>query len=370
MSPEPSDQRLVAIVAELRVVRERGLVRLRYADLPEIRSAAARSGVMASAQGGSAAVEALLRAAVTNLGEGSLGSAAAATFGLGRRGRDRPAQDRRRQAALVYGVSVERFRKHHERIVLEQVAEEILKLDMTNYSARETVTRFEFVQHLHLQAWVGGQAVPVTVHIEPVELLSGVDIVVAPTNLYLELPQHYKSSISAALRSAGAMKGADGQIVADTIADELRAWSMKHSRPGLPIAPGTVAVTSAGEMASQGVRRIYHVAVAMPRPGTNDYEVDPTAIARGARNSLRIAREERALFEPELASIGFPLIGAGRGGLHPAASFAWLWSAIERDTEEHGPWDVHFITRRRAVADVILAKLVEAGATDGADQFL
>jgi hypothetical protein len=38
------------------------------------------------------------------------------------------AQDRRRRAALIYGVSVERFRKHHERIVLEQVAEEILSV--------------------------------------------------------------------------------------------------------------------------------------------------------------------------------------------------------------------------------------------------
>jgi len=64
---------------------------------------------------------------VENLGGGSLGAAAAATFGLARGARDMPAADRRRRAALVYGVSVERFRKYHERIVMEQVAEEILK---------------------------------------------------------------------------------------------------------------------------------------------------------------------------------------------------------------------------------------------------
>jgi hypothetical protein len=30
---------------------------------------------------------------------------------------------------------------------------------------------------------------PVTVHVEPVELLRNVDVVVAPTNVYLEMPQ-------------------------------------------------------------------------------------------------------------------------------------------------------------------------------------
>lgn len=171
----------------------------------------------------------------------------------------------------------------------------------------------------------------------------------------------FKSSVSAALRQAAAVRGADGQIIIDVIGDELRTWSSRHGRPGLPAAPGTVAATSSGELAVQGIRRIYHVAVAAPQPGSNDYDIDPTAIARGVRNVLATARAERGSFTPELSSLGFPLLGAGRGGLAPATSFAWIWSALERDIAENGPWELHFITRRRSVADVVVSKLAEVG---------
>jgi O-acetyl-ADP-ribose deacetylase (regulator of RNase III) len=357
-SPEPTVEDLID---DLRVLRERGLVRLRHADLPHLRGAAAGSSVAAAAAGGPGAVEALLRVAVDNIGGGSLGAAATATFGLGRGAKDRPAQDRRRQAALVYGVSIERFRKHHERVVVEQVAEEILKLCMPPAQRLASVKAPELGAHIDLEADVRGTRVPVVVHIEPVEMLTGVDIIVAPANLYLEPAQQFKSSVSAAVRRAGAIRGTDGQILVDVLATELHAWSAKHGRIGLPTAPGTVAPTSSGEMAGQGVRRVYHVAVASPRPGSNDYDVDPTAIAQGVRNVLALARAERALFDPPLASIGFPLIGAGRGGLAPETSFSWLWAALERDLAENEPWRLHFITRRRAVADVIVAKLGEAG---------
>jgi hypothetical protein len=103
------------------VLRVRSLVRIPHTDLPELRK-------VAGGDASPADVEAILRAAVGNLGGGELGDAAAATFGLSSGARDRPAKDRRRRAALVYGVSVEQFRKSHERIVIEQVAEELLKL--------------------------------------------------------------------------------------------------------------------------------------------------------------------------------------------------------------------------------------------------
>ena len=122
----PGVPTLEEIVADLRVLRERGLVRLRHTDLAALRAAATRTSALAAAGGGPGAIEALVRAAVENLGGGHLGAAAAATFGLARGARDMPAPDRRRRAALVYGVSVERLRKHHERVVLEQVAEEII----------------------------------------------------------------------------------------------------------------------------------------------------------------------------------------------------------------------------------------------------
>lgn len=363
MAPQSSDPTVEELISDLRVLRERGLVRLRHSDLPHLRAAAERCAVMAAARGGPGAVEELLRAAVENIGGGSLAAAATATFGLGRGARDRAAQDRRRQAALAYGVSVERFRKHHELIVIEQVAEEIVKLCPPNSGPRIGATVPELGRRIDLAGQVQAMRVPIAVHVEPAELLTNVDIIVASTNLHLEPAQHYKSSVSAALRRAAAIRTPDGRIAADVLADELHAWSAKHGLIGLPTAPGTVVATSPGALASQGIRRIYHLAIASPRPGTNDYDVDPIAIAHGVRNAMATARAERPGFEPDLASIAFPLLGAGRGGLAPETSFAWLWSALERDLAENGPWRIHFVTRRRAIADIIVAKLAEAGVT-------
>jgi hypothetical protein len=98
------------IVADLRLLRERGLVRIRHAELTALRRAVSLSpGALAEGQDGSGprAIEALLRAAVANLGGGQLAAAAEHTFGLNRGGRDRPAQDRRQRAAQEYGVSQE-----------------------------------------------------------------------------------------------------------------------------------------------------------------------------------------------------------------------------------------------------------------------
>ena len=77
---------------------------------------------------GPRAIEALVRVAVNHLDGGDLGTAATHTFGLAPGDRDKPAQDRRRKAALAYNVSLERFRKHHEKRVIEQVAEKIMEL--------------------------------------------------------------------------------------------------------------------------------------------------------------------------------------------------------------------------------------------------
>jgi len=355
-----------SILADLRVLRERGLVRLRHSDLAELGRAAAYSSVLAAAGGGPGAVEALLRAAVDNLGEGSLGAAATVSFGLARGSRDQPAQDRRRRAALVYGVSVERFRKHHEKVVLEQVAEEILKLCMAADPADWPVAGpVELDRQLVLAGQVGGFRIPIIVHVEPVELLAGVDVIVVPTNVYLELPQHFKSSVSAAVRRAGARRGADGGIMTDVVGDEIQAWMSRHGRPGLPVAPGTVVSTSPGQLSARGVRRIYHAAVTSPRPGTNVYDVEPAAIAASVRNVLATARAEHRLLGPAPTSLGFPLLGAGRGGLHPATSFAWLWTSLEREIREDDHLEIHFLTRRRSSADLIIAGLTESGAVPG-----
>ncbi|MGG8405997.1 hypothetical protein ACM614_04980, partial [Streptomyces sp. 12297] len=105
------------ILGELKELRRSGLVRLRSLGLPELR------GIVAELPDGS--VEGLIRAAVGRLDQGSLRTAAEYTLGLAPGTRDWPGADRRKRAAEVYGVSVERFRKDHELMVLGEVAEEI-----------------------------------------------------------------------------------------------------------------------------------------------------------------------------------------------------------------------------------------------------
>ncbi|MFG7947209.1 hypothetical protein Q8723_35730, partial [Streptomyces cacaoi] len=111
----------------MKAIRRVGLVRLRELELPSLaRVCAARAdpgGVP-----GPGAVERLLRAAVARTDAGTLQEAAEFSLGLAQGTRDWPPADRRRRAARLYGVSVERFRKHQELMVLGQVAEEILRL--------------------------------------------------------------------------------------------------------------------------------------------------------------------------------------------------------------------------------------------------
>lgn len=393
MAPEPCRRgrmTIVAIVEDLRLLRERGLVRIRHTELAALRLAAERCPAVTPDDVGPRAIEALLRAAVENLGGGELAAAAGYTFGLTPGWRDRPAQDRRRRAAQQYGVSIERFRKHHERVVIEQVAEEVLELwnqrpvrkaagdpervvgspawrpldaatsGKTHPDHRDGSvprhTRAEMAAELRLERRAGNATLPVVVHIEPVDLIRDVDVVVAPLNVYLEVPPAYKVSVAASLRRAAARRGADGAVEEDPVHDELQHWLRVHGRAGVPVTAGTVAPTSSGQLTDQGIRRIYHAAVAAPHPGTNDYDVDPASIARAVQRVFAIARTERNLFDPPLRSLGFPLLGAGRGGLAPETSFAWLWAAIQREASAgDDDWTVHFITRRRATANVVVA---------------
>jgi hypothetical protein len=346
------------IVADLRLLRERGLIRIRHTELATLRLAVQHAPALPPDQPSPPAVEVLLRAAVGNLGEGSLGAAAAHTFGLNRGARDRPAADRRRRAAQEYGVSVERFRKYHERVVIEQVAEEILKICQPAAGRRDPgLEPPELASQQALEFRAEDIRFPVIVHVEPVELLRDVDVIVAPTNTYLELPQPYKASVSAAIRRAAAHRAPDGTIVIDPVRDELREWIRDNGRPGLPVTAGTVVSTSAGALSQQGIGRIYHAAIVSPRPGTNDYDVDPAAIALAVQRAFALARSERALIGQPSTSLVFPLLGAGRGGLDPGVSFTWIWTTVVREIHQDAGWEIHFVARRRAVADIILAGL-------------
>ncbi|WP_207944777.1 hypothetical protein, partial [Actinomadura rubrisoli] len=201
-------------------------------------------------------------------------------------------------------------------------------------------------------------AIPLTLHVEPVEMISGVDVIVSSENTYLEMSKRFHNTLSAALRRAGARLGESGELLDDTVHRELVQWQREHSGNGLPVAPGTVAATGPGELRHSGVRRIYHAAVAIPEADGTTYRVGPESVGRGVHNVFRVAVRERRLFTPPLRRIAFPLFGAGRGQVDPAESFAWLWSSIEREARlgdlRPREWDLHIITRSPASAAAVI----------------
>lgn len=347
-------------------MRRAGVVRLRELDVPELDRIAREffAGAAAAAPGGG--VERLLRTAVSRIGGGTLQTAAEYSLGLAQGTRDWPAADRRRRAAQVYGVSVERFRKHHELMVLGQIAEQVVGLSGKG-DGDATPLAVAAVHRTHRTVRTRGPAT-VRIHVHSVDLLREVDVIVSPTNTYFVLPAAYKSSVSATLRRAGADLDPTGGLVADHIHDELRGWAARHGTPGRAVPPGTVAPTSAGALAVQGIRRIYHLAVAQPRPGTNDYDVQPADVTRGVTRAFALLAEESARFDPPLRSVCLPLLGAGRGGLTPMESFGALWPAVEaelsRGRENGTEWEVHLVVRAHVRADLIERLLAHDVAQD------
>ncbi|MGY1582127.1 hypothetical protein [Streptomyces sp. MN13] len=361
MATSPPDHS--SLLAELKEVRRAGLVRLHGRSLPALESAAQAVGAGAARTPG-AAVEALLRLAVARLDAGTLRTAAEYTLGLAQGTRDWPASSRRSRAASVYGVSVERFRKDHEVMVLGEIAEHIARLaDETGETQEPGGTagvpsgaaagEWGARTHRTVDAWAGGRPVRLTVHLHPVDLLRDVDVVVSPSNVYLALPEPYKASVAASLRRAAAVRGVTGEVLEDPLPDELRAWAARHGTSGRAVLPGTVAATGSGALAGQGVRRIYHAAIAVPRAGTNDYNVLPADVTRAVARALALLAEEQGRHTPPLRSICLPLLGSGRGGLPPHVSLGAVWAAVEAELARGATWDVHFVVSTPEAAGLV-----------------
>ncbi|MFF4161506.1 hypothetical protein [Streptomyces sp. NPDC001678] len=337
-----NDADYTSMLGELKEIRRAGLVKLRALRVPVLQ----RTAVARTSNG---SVEELLRTAVCRLDEGTLRTAAEYTLGLAQGTRDWPGADRRRRAAEIYGVSIERFRKDQELMLLGQVVEAIDHLGEETAADRWDIG----TTHRAVTVAVRGRAVPMTVHVHPVDLLRDVDVVVAPTNVFFALPEPYKSSVSASLRRAGAVRGVTGDVLEDRIQDDLRAWAARQGALGRPVPPGTVAATGSGALTGQGIRRIYHAAVAVPRGGTNDYDVQPADVTRAATRALAILAEEQHEFRPPLRSVCFTLLGAGRGGLPYGTSVGALWAAVEAELARGARWDVHFVVRNPSAAALL-----------------
>lgn len=307
-----------------------------------------------------AAVESLLRRAVSLLDEGTLRTTAEYTLGLAQGTRDWPASSRRARAASVYGVSVERFRKDHEVMVLGQVAEHVVRLATAPAEPEAEEGAFpggegerSAVTHRTVRVLVGGRQVVLTVHMHPVDLLRDVDVVVSPINVHLALPEAYKSSVAASLRRAATVWGVTGDVIDDPVHDGLREWAARHNTSGRAVLPGTVVTTGSGALTAQGVRRIHHAAIAVPRAGTNDYDVLPAHVTTAVSRTFAVLAEESGQTVPPLRSVCFPLLGSGRGGLPYHVSLSAVWAAVEAELARGADWEVHFVVRTPRAAALV-----------------
>ncbi|MDT0269006.1 macro domain-containing protein [Streptomyces sp. DSM 44915] len=365
VSPPPTH---VELVADLRALRRPGLAGLRSLSLPALRASTEVCGLSTGPDDLPAGVETLLRQATRRLGEhDTLGRAAARTFGLVPGYRGATAYDRRKAAAEVYRVSTETFRKRQEVQVFDQLAEAVLTLcreyrrrfadaapapggsrPAAARSGREsTAPPFSY------RTTVVDAPAEFVLHVSPVDLLRDVDVIVSSENVYLEMSKTFWPTFSGTLRRTCAVRNASGEIVDDVLARELSAWLRQNGRPGLPVRPGTVAPTSSGAMAQQGVRRIYHAAVAVPLLDREGYQVAPDDIARAVREAFALARAERGRFDPPLTSICFPLMGSGRGGVSVETSASWIGWAVHEELTRDPSWTVHLVVRDRATAEGI-----------------
>ena len=128
------------LVVDLRVVREKGLGLLRQYSTPALTVACELYGATTDNAHRPAAVEALLQEAVEKVGGGRSGEAAKYTFGLVQGTKLWNSTDRRKAAAKAQGVSMERFRKGYESVLIDHMAEGILTLLYAQHKQRPSLT--------------------------------------------------------------------------------------------------------------------------------------------------------------------------------------------------------------------------------------
>jgi hypothetical protein len=120
--PIPSHEQMML---DLRVLRQRGVLRVRLLNLPALREAAGVASARPEADT-AVQIEELLRVAVDRLGDEEIGMAARYLFGLIQGTIGRRPTDLRERAAREFGLSAETFRKHQERLLLSRIADEMI----------------------------------------------------------------------------------------------------------------------------------------------------------------------------------------------------------------------------------------------------
>src|SRR4029450_10629032 len=113
--------------------------------------------------------------------------------------------------------------------------------------------------------------------------INHVDVWVNSENTNMQMARPYEFSISGTIRYEGATKDANGYVVDDLIAKDLRKVTK-----GRDSSPGNIVVTTSGELEnSNNVKRIFHAAAVVCEPGSGYRPI--TNIAICVRNALRKA---------------------------------------------------------------------------------
>jgi hypothetical protein len=376
-----------SLVEDLRTLRERGLIRIRTLDLPALAAAVVwTSG--GTRPGSPDEIERLLREAIAALGDGETGNAAAYLFGVvqGTIGR-RPTDLRERAAREYGGLSPETFRKGPERTLISRIGDEILRFgasagrperrsepgartgtdvpDLAQDLERaladigiSTDSQYTTARYGPYPCVFGAHVVPIHVRVGAIEHLTDVDVVVSSENVYIEPARMFTATLSGALRRAAAERDEAGVVTRDVVHDELRAWVVEHGSPGQPVEPGLVVPTSSGSLTGQGVRRIYHAAVAIPKVGTHEYTVTWESVGRSVHSVFSRLRVERARFNPPLHSVSLPLFGAGYGRIDLTESWLWLWRSVRAELARDGEWEIHLTALTAPQAVTILRGLL------------
>lgn len=135
-----------------------------------------------------------------------------------------------------------------------------------------------------------------------------IDVWVNSENTNMQMARFFDKSLSATIRYQGALKDENGEIIEDTIAQELaKARGNKEL-----VTPGTVYVTGSGALGkSHRVKRIFHAATVHGEPGSGYQAMKD--VEKCVNNALRKMDDERYAGE-DLRSIVFPMMGTGAGG--------------------------------------------------------
>jgi O-acetyl-ADP-ribose deacetylase (regulator of RNase III) len=135
--------------------------------------------------------------------------------------------------------------------------------------------------------------------------IKDIDIWVNSENTNMQMARFYERSGSAVIRFSGARKDTTGDVKEDTIAEELAA--LMNGK--LSVSPGTILVTSPGELKKRGVRWIFHAAAVHGQLSKGYSPVaDLTACIRNALEMADMPKYRKC------SSILFPLFGTGTGG--------------------------------------------------------